>query len=110
MTRRTAKPPKMPPRIFAALSLGLLLVTRLEADGETGVEVIWVDADGAAGVEVLPLLSMDVASVERGVDDGDVELVALDGLALCVTLLSPAVLMSTPVGVAANETESVTEV
>ena len=69
------------------------------------MEVIWVEANGAAGVEVLSLLSTDVASVERGVDDGDVELVVLDELALFVTLLSLAVLMSVPVGGAGNETE-----
>ena len=69
------------------------------------MEVIWVAADGAAGVEVLPLLSMDVALVERGVDDGDVELVVLDVPALFVTLLSLAVLMSMLVGGTGNETE-----
>ena len=71
----------MPPRIFAALSSGVLLV-------------IWVEADGAAGVEVLPLPGTDVASVERGVDDGDVGVVDSAVCTSGAALLPPVVLVS----------------
>ena len=84
-------------------------------DGGNGDDGDRDDGGGDGGVVPIAPVPIDVKpgwlpSGGEDADDGDVELVALDGLALCVTLLSPAVLMSAPVGVAANETESVTEV
>ena len=49
-------------------------------------------------MDVLPLPGTDVGSVEGVVDDGDVEVVGLAALVLCVALLFLVALVSVLVG------------